>query len=76
MNRHIEINAAPVEAVAVFSEIDSKERPENLAEGNLFSEEWAAQHNQEIWGIAPSGMYEALPPPLLRIGNALSSKNS
>jgi hypothetical protein len=70
------MNAARVESVAVLSEIHGKERPEDLAEGNLFSEEWAAQHNQEIWGTAPSGMYEALPPPLLRIGDALSSKNS
>jgi hypothetical protein len=66
-----------VEAVAVLSEMDAYGRPEDLADGSLFSEEWAAQHNQEIWGTGPSGMYEALLPPLLRVGNALSSsKNS
>jgi hypothetical protein len=29
----------------------------------FFSEEWAPRHNQEIWGIGPSGMYEAIVPP-------------
>ena len=76
MNRYTDTTGAAAEAVPVLLEIDSKERAEDLVEGNLFSEEWAAQHNQEIWGTAPSGMYEALPPPLLRIGDALSSKNS
>ena len=73
MNRYTDTTGAAAEAVPVLLEIDSKERAEDLVEGNLFSEEWAAQHNQEIWGTAPSGMYEALLPPLLRIGNALSS---
>jgi hypothetical protein len=28
--------------------------------GNVFSEEWPARHNQEIWGSAPGGVYEGL----------------
>ena len=63
MNRQIDLNAAPVEAVAVLSEMDAYGRPEDLADGSLFGETWAARHNQEIWLTAPSGMYEASPPP-------------
>jgi len=77
MNRYTDTTGAPAQAVPVPLERNSEERAEDLTYGSLFSEEWAAQHNQETWGTGPSGMYEAPPPPPLRIGNALSSsKNS
>ncbi len=63
MNRYTDITGAAAEAVPVLLEINSKERAEDLADGSLFSEEWAAQHNLEIWGTGPSGMYEVSPPP-------------
>jgi hypothetical protein len=76
MNRYTDTTGAPAQAVAVLLEITSKERAEDFSDVSLFSEEWAAQYNQEIWGTGPSGMYEAPPPPLLRIGDALSSRKN
>jgi hypothetical protein len=46
-----------------FAQIAIEERPKNLANGNRFNEEWAARHNQDVWGTGPSGIYEAMPPP-------------
>jgi hypothetical protein len=50
-------------AITALSEASKVESVEQAVESSLFSEEWAAWHNQEIWGTPPSGMYEALPPP-------------
>jgi hypothetical protein len=35
----------------------------DLADATLFGEAWAARYNQEIWGSAPGGVYEAVNPP-------------
>jgi len=64
MNRHADITDDSLQAVTVLLERDSKEHSQDLADESLFGEEWAARHNQEIWGTGPSGMYEASPPPL------------
>jgi hypothetical protein len=38
-------------------------RSEQFANGNVFPDQWAARHNQEVWGTPPSGMYGTMPPP-------------
>jgi hypothetical protein len=49
--------------ITALSEVSKVESVEQATESSLFSEEWAARHNQEIWGTPPGGTYEALPPP-------------
>jgi hypothetical protein len=54
----------PVPAQMLALDADSMQTSEDLADENVFGECWAARHNQEIWGIGPTGMYEApVTPP-------------
>lgn len=57
-DRLLELPSYPERAADV-----TQDPSENLADDALFDQPWAVQHNQEIWGTAPSGMYEAFPPP-------------
>jgi len=41
--------------------ISVKDCSEDFADAT--GEPWAARHNQEIWRMAPGGVYEAVTPP-------------
>jgi hypothetical protein len=50
---------------AAISQVGFNPDYENFAEVGLFDEMWPARHNQELWGTAPSGIYDRAPLPEL-----------
>ena len=54
-----DIRGDSTQMVAPFLEGDRTQPSDDLAGGNVFDEEWAARHNEEIWKTGPGGMYSS-----------------
>ena len=62
MNARTAIVGSCIQKQAAISQVGLNHDHENLAEVGLFDEMWPARHNQELWGTAPSGIYDSVPP--------------